>query len=348
MANPDQTSPAPRPPAQLVDPFGRRLHYLRLSVTDRCNLRCGYCMPKEGITKLPHAEILSLEELARVGRVAVGLGVDKIRLTGGEPLIRRDLPVLLAALAALRPRPDLRLTSNGILLAEQLDRLAAAGLGAVNISLDTLRPGRYGAITGLGPEEGRQAFAQVWRGIEAALARPGFTVKLNVVLLGGVNQDELADFAALTLTRRLAVRFIEYMPVGRGKRFARERFLPADQALAAAAGLGELTELPRRPGDGPARRFAIAGAMGELGVIHALSNHFCASCNRLRLSAEGRVVPCLFSEGGVDIKALLRGGADDAGLAQALITAAALKPQRHQQSSQSQSPGGCAMSRLGG
>ncbi|MFH1059624.1 MAG: GTP 3',8-cyclase MoaA [Pseudomonadota bacterium] len=334
--------------ARLVDPFGRRLHYLRLSVTDRCNLRCGYCMPQEGIAKLPHAEILSLEELGRAARVAVGLGVDKIRLTGGEPLVRRDLPVLMRSLAALNPAPDLRLTTNGILLAEALDRLMAVGLRAVNISLDTLRPERYGAITGLSPEAGRQAFAGVWRGIETALARPGLKVKLNVVLLAGVNQDELADFAALTLERRLAVRFIEYMPVGRGKRFDRERFLAADQALAAAAGLGELIELPRRASDGPARRLAIAGAAGELGVIHALSSHFCATCNRLRLSAEGRLMPCLFSETGVDLKALLRSGADDEALAQAFLTAAAQKPQRHHQSSRSQGPGGCAMSRLGG
>ena len=219
-------------PRRLVDPFGRRLHYLRLSVTDLCNQRCLYCMPQSGIAKLTHQEILSLEEQARVARVAHSLGVDKIRLTGGEPLLRRDLPVLLQALGGLDPRPDLRLTTNGRLLAAHLDRLVVDGVKAVNISLDTLQPQRYGLITGLGLEEGLKAFAAVWEGIQAALARPGLTVKLNLVLLNGLNHDELADFARLTLELPLAVRFIEYMPVGAAKAFTPERFLSADQALA--------------------------------------------------------------------------------------------------------------------
>ena len=173
-------------------------------------------------------------------------------------------------------------------------------------------------------------------------------VKLNLVLLNGLNQDELIDFARLTLDLPLAVRFIEYMPVGATTVFAPDRFFSADQALAALAGLGRLEDLPRLSGDGPARRFRLPGAAGELGVIHALSNHFCATCNRLRLSAEGRLVPCLFSAESLDLKPILRGGGDDAALAQALLAAAAMKPRHHRQSQTPAAPSGCAMSRLGG
>jgi cyclic pyranopterin phosphate synthase len=173
-------------------------------------------------------------------------------------------------------------------------------------------------------------------------------VKLNLVLLKGLNHDELVDFARLTLDLPLAVRFIEYMPVGAAKTFAPERFLSADQALTALAGLGFLEELPRQAGDGPAQRFRLPGAAGELGVIHALSNHFCVTCNRLRLSAEGRLVPCLFSARSLDLKPILRGGGDDAALAQAMLQAAAMKPRHHQQTQTLATPSGCAMSRLGG
>jgi cyclic pyranopterin phosphate synthase len=335
-------------PARLVDRFGRRLHYLRLSITDRCNLRCQYCMPSQGLAKLTHQEILTLEELSRVARVAVSLGVDKIRLTGGEPLLRRNLDSLLQTLGECTPRPDLRMTTNGILLAESLPMLIKRGVSTVNVSLDTLKPERYGAITGLDQEQGRRAFAQVWSGIEAALVSGRLAVKLNAVLLAGINDDEAADFARLTLGLPLAVRFIEYMPVGRHTPFVPQRFLSAEEMLAGLGSLGELIPLPSRESDGPAQRYRLEGALGELGVITALTSHFCANCNRLRLSAEGRLVPCLFSEQTVDIKAILRSGAGDDELAAALLAAAQAKPQRHEQSSSSHHPSGCQMSRLGG
>jgi GTP 3',8-cyclase len=337
-----------RPGPQLVDAFGRRLHYLRLSITDLCNLRCLYCMPSEGIAKLDHWEVLTLEELARVARVAVGLGVDKIRLTGGEPLLRRGLDRLLADLDAIRPRPDLRLTTNGLLLAERLPLLLRYGISTVNVSLDSLRPERYGQVTGLGPEAGAEALERVWQGVEAALASEALTVKLNVVLLGGVNEDEIGDFARLTLERPLAVRFIEYMPVGRHTPFQPQRFLPAEEVLKRLQELGKLETLPHRPSDGPAQRLRLAGARGELGVISALSSHFCAQCNRLRLSAEGLLVPCLFSEAALDLRPLLRDGASDQELAQALLQAAQAKPQEHHQGPASLQAAGCQMSRLGG
>jgi cyclic pyranopterin phosphate synthase len=319
-----------------------------MSVTDRCNLRCSYCMPADGVPKLPHAEVLTLEEMARVARLAVGLGVDKIRLTGGEPLLRHDLGVLLGCLDALRPRPDLRLTTNGLLLSPNLAMLAERGVSTINVSLDTLRPERYGPITGLGPERGARAFRRVWSALEEALAAGGITVKLNVVLLAGLNDDELEDFAGLTRELPLAVRFIEYMPVGRHKEFIPERFLSGAEVMDALAGLGEPEHLPTRPGDGPARRFRLPGAAGELGIITAVSSHFCTTCNRLRLSAEGRLLPCLFSEAGVELKPLLRGGADDRELAAAILRAAREKPAGHGQQAGGLDARGCPMSRLGG
>ncbi len=340
------------PPAasgsQLVDAFGRRLHYLRLSITDLCNLRCLYCMPAGGVEKLEHSQVLRLEELARVARVAVALGVDKIRLTGGEPLLRRGLDQLLAELKAISPRPDLRLTTNGLLLEEKLPLLIDSGVSTVNISLDSLQPETYGRITGLGPEGGEQALAALWRGVEAALKSGALQVKLNVVLLGGVNEEEIVDFASLTLDQPLAVRFIEYMPVGRRTTFEPKRFLPAGEVLERVGEIGAYEDLPARTGDGPAQRYRLAGARGELGIISALSSHFCGSCNRIRLSAEGRLVPCLFSEASVDLRPIIRGGADDEELAQALLQAAHNKPQGHHQEPANLHSAGCQMSRLGG
>ncbi len=347
MTQPNGQSPSFASPA-LCDRFGRRLHYLRLSVTDRCNLRCAYCMPPGGIDKLGHSQVLSLEELARVARCAVALGVDKIRLTGGEPLLRRDLSVLLAQLDALTPRPDLRLTTNGVFLEPNLSMLAEHGVSTINVSLDTLRPEAYGSITGLGPVQGPLIFERVWRGIEAALADGRLQVKLNVVLLGGVNQDEIEAFADLTRTRRLAVRFIEYMPVGRSQPYDQERFMAADAVLERLSALGGLSPLPARAGDGPAVRYRLAGAPGELGVISAVSSHFCAACNRLRLSADGRLVPCLHSGESLELLPELRGGCSDQRLMELIRRAAAEKPRSHRGLAGGTPHCGLPMSRLGG
>jgi cyclic pyranopterin phosphate synthase len=333
---------------QLVDPFGRRLNYLRLSVTDRCNLRCMYCMPQGGVEKLAHAQVLSLEEIARVAKVAVGLGVEKIRLTGGEPFMRRDLGVLLMALDLLRPKPDLRITTNGLLLEENLPLLLRYGVSTVNVSLDTLNPQDYGAITGMGQEHGPEAFNKVWKAVEAALATEKLNVKLNVVLLAGINGDQTDDFARLTQEMPLAVRFIEYMPVGRHTAYDESRFISSDQVLERLELLGDLETLPSNSGDGPARRFRLSGAKGELGVISAVTSHFCATCNRLRLSAEGSLVPCLLSEIKIDLMGLLRGSANDRELGDALMQAAASKPSGHGQQMAQLTTAGCPMSRLGG
>lgn len=338
----------PKAPRLLIDAFGRRLTYLRLSVTDRCNLRCTYCMPQGGVKKLDHQQVLTLEEIARVAKVAVSLGVEKIRLTGGEPFMRRDLGVLLMALDLLRPRPDLRITTNGILLKENLPLLQRYGVSTVNVSLDTLDENNFGAITGMGQENGRHLFRKVWQAIEAALAAENLTVKINVVLLAGSNDDQLEGFAKLTQNLPLAVRFIEYMPVGRHTAYDDSRFISSQEVLQMLNGLGELEQLPNRPGDGPARRFRLPGAKGELGIISAVTSHFCDTCNRLRLSAEGGLVPCLLSDAKLDLMALLRSGSDDNQLNDALLQAAASKPSGHGQAIARLKAAGCPMSRLGG
>lgn len=344
----EQTDKQPTKDA-LIDGYGRKLNYLRISVTDRCNFRCQYCMPTGGVRKLTHQEILSLEEITRVAKAAVGAGVEKIRLTGGEPLLRKNIEALLESLDALRPRPDLRITSNGFFLEEKLGALAKYGISTINISLDSLIPSRYGLITGLGEERGAAAYARVWRGINAALESGAFTVKLNMVVLAGENSDELLDFAALTQKYPLAVRFIEYMPVGRHTPFDRQRFMPANQILdILEKGLGKCNNLPVRPGDGPARRYQLEGAPGELGVISAVSSHFCDACNRLRLTADGRLAPCLFSNQTLDVRELLRNGAGRDELVQILSQAAAAKPKGHHQTASAHEGAGCPMSRLGG
>ncbi len=348
MSKPSHPHSPPQPLEQLVDPYGRRLHYLRLSITDRCNLRCTYCMPSQGVAKLAHDQVLTLEELVRVARAAVSLGVDKIRLTGGEPLLRRGLGVLLKALDRLRPRPDLRITTNGHFLAQHLPLLLQSGVSTLNVSLDTLDPEQYGEISGLGAQAGPRAFRRVWRGIQAALESGQVAVKINVVLLAGVNHDQARDFARLTRRLPLAVRFIEYMPVGRHQPFQARRFISGRQVLEELGQLGRLEPLPHRAGDGPARRYRLEGAMGELGVISAVSSHFCAQCNRLRVSAEGRLVPCLLSEVSLDLKPLLRAGCSERELKQALLRAARAKPRHHDQALDNLHGAGCSMSRLGG
>ena len=318
-----------------------------LSVTDHCNYRCQYCMPAGGLAKLTHGEVLKLEEMARVAKAAVGLGVEKIRLTGGEPLMRRNISVLLESLNQLSPRPELAITTNGFLLEQNLDLLARTRVKTINVSLDSLKPERYAKIIGLGSPRGEEAFKRVWQGIMAALKRGVFTVKVNQVVLRGVNDDEILDFARLGYEHELVVRFIEYMPVGRDKEFDAGQFMPADEVYNALKELGPMQELSSKANDGPARRLKPTGALGELGIISALSAHFCGTCNRLRLSADGSLVPCLFSEASVDLRKILRNGAKEPELVQALLK---VRPKAFRASRRAQGPcpDGLPMSRLGG
>lgn len=272
---------------KLVDPFGRLHNYLRVSVTDRCNLRCVYCMGAEGVDWLAPGEILRYEEIVEVVKTAVDLGVERVRITGGEPLVRPDLPLLIGELGRINGLKDLALTTNGLLLPELAGPLREAGLTRVNISLDSLQAETYHQLTGGG--DLRAALA----GIEAALQAGFSPVKINVVLMKGVNDREIPDFLKLATERPLHIRLIEYMPVGRENRTQKRCFLPASSALEAVAAAG-LHPVRQPMGVGPAKYYAIPGGRGTIGLITAVSRKFCSDCNRLRLTADGFLKPCLY------------------------------------------------------
>jgi GTP 3',8-cyclase len=305
------------------DSFGRRIDYLRLSVTDRCNLRCRYCMPEAGVEPLGHGQILSYEELLRVAAAAVRLGVRKIRVTGGEPLVRKGLVGFIGQLAGLPARPEVTLTTNGLGLAELAGELRAAGLSRVNVSLDTLRPERFARITR------RPGLERVLAGLAAAEAAGLTPIKLNMVPIAGENADEIVDFARLSLEHPWEVRFIEFMPVSSGLSYGPESRFPAAAILEQLQRLGSLEPLDRQGPSGPARLYRYAGGLGRIGVIPAVSEHFCGDCNRLRLTADGRIRPCLFSTEEIDLRSALRAGASDQALEQLLQQATGAKPERH-------------------
>ena len=324
------------------DSFNRPIEYLRISVTDRCNLRCVYCMPEEGVPQMRHAEILSYEEIARLARVIVGLGVSKLRVTGGEPLARKGVERLIAMLAAIPGVDDLSMTTNGTLLAGAAEGLARAGLRRVNISLDTLRPERFRAMTRRGELE------DVLAGMAAA-ERAGLTpIKINVVVIRGLNDNEVLDFAAKTVNEGWNVRFIEVMPLGDDPRWAHDGFVPsAEVRQRIEARFGPLAAVDGQ-GAGPARYYRIAGAEGTVGFISPLSEHFCFRCNRLRLTANGQLLPCLMSEQAVDMRPGLRSGASDEELRAQVLQAIRAKPAGHQMGKGIDRSAGTPMSRIGG
>ena len=276
-----------------VDPHGRRIEYLRLSVTDLCNLRCTYCVPAQGVRKIAHAEILTLEELAEVARSAIALGVTKVRITGGEPLIRRGLLSLIGALAGSPGLETLALTTNGTRLGEMARPLAEAGIQRVNVSLDSLDPGTFAQITRGGE------VASVVAGIDAALAA-GLPVKINAVLLAGINTGEIEALAAFARGRGLGLRFIELMPFDR----ALPLFSEADAVAALRTSGDEVTPLAPEPGEPHVRRFAHRGAV--VGFIAPVTRPFCGDCNKIRVTPEGAIKPCLASDYSVDVRAVLR------------------------------------------
>jgi cyclic pyranopterin phosphate synthase len=326
------------------DSYQRRIRYLRVSITDRCNLRCVYCMPEEGIPQIAHQDILRFEEVQRAVAVAISLGITQVRLTGGEPLARRSMVDLVNMLAQTPGLEGLALTTNGTLLAPLAEPLAQAGLQRVNISLDTLRPERYRAMTRRGE------LADALAGIEAAQHAGLHPVKINAVVMRGINDDEVVDLARCSVERGWHVRFIEVMPLGKEPALARMLFVPAAEIRARIeAALGPL-QPAEVPGNGPARTWRLAEAGdtgGSIGLISALSAHFCADCNRLRLSADGRVFPCLFSDLEIDLRGPLRAGADDEALRQVFLQAIASKGEGHQLD-RAVTTTGHLMSRVGG
>lgn len=309
--------------AQLRDGFSRSITYLRVSVTDKCNLRCSYCMPEAGLPWLRREEILTYEEIVAIVRAAASVGVRSIRLTGGEPLVRRDLERLVAALRAVPGIDDIALSTNGLLLADAAMNLRRAGLTRVNVSLDTLRADRFETIAR------RPGLQHVLAGIDAAIDAGLAPVKLNCVVMRGTNDDELADFAHLTRTRPVFVRFIELMPVRENLGMSGDAYLSSDELLARIGRTGDLTPSAGPSGNGPARYFAFAGAPGAVGVISPLSHDYCERCNRVRLTADGRLRLCLFGDYALDLRAPLRAGASEAELADLLRSAMLIKPERH-------------------
>jgi len=329
----------------LVDPWGRSITYLRISVTDRCNLRCIYCMPPQGVAWRPHSAIMRYEEIAEVVRVAAENGIRKVRLTGGEPLVRADLPRLVQMLSRIPGIEDKSLTTNGILLEHFAEPLARAGLNRVNISLDTLKPGRFARITRGGHLD------KVLRAIEIAEACNLSPIKINVVVMRGVNLDEVSDFARLTLEHPWEVRFIELMPIqdrtpwGEGLPSPSEAYVPLSEVMERLATLGlEPTEGGMEDG-GPATLYRLPGAKGTLGFISPLSEkEFCRRCNRLRLTADGNLRPCLMSDLEIPLLPALRAGQP---ILPFIKQAVALKPQGHQLSKHIK-PSARLMAEIGG
>jgi len=301
----------------LIDSFGRIADDLRISVTDRCNLRCTYCMPPEGMQWLPRSEILTYEEIDRLVGVFMGLGVHTVRLTGGEPLARRELHVLVEMLAA-RGVPDLSLTTNGVLLAGHAETLARAGLRRVNISVDSLLRHRFAEMTR------RDALERVMDGLRAAEAAGLQPIKLNCVVIRGTNDDEVVEFARFSRDTGFEVRFIEFMPLDADEAWTREAVVPSREVLARIDTVYPLE--PVRHGPEPATMWRFRdGARGAIGVIASVTEPFCSSCNRIRVTSDGQFRTCLFALEETDLRALLRGGAGDGEIADAVRAAVAGK-----------------------
>ena len=291
----------------LVDSLGRVVDDLRLSVTDRCNFRCVYCMPEEGMRWLPRDELLTFEELTRLASLFISTGTRVVRLTGGEPLVRRELPSLISMLAGLHPELDISLTTNGFLLREQATSLAEAGLRRVNVSLDSLRADRFARITR------RDCLGRVLEGITAARDAGLWPIKINCVVVRGFNDDEISAFAHLARETGVSVRFIEFMPLDASSMWGRDSVVPGEELLEAAEGEHPLRPVPS--GHDPASRYRFAdGAAGELGFINSVTEPFCDRCNRVRISPEGGLRTCLFSLEETDLRGPLRAGAADAEL----------------------------------
>lgn len=317
----------------MLDTYGREISYLRLSVTDRCNLRCRYCMPAEGICKKSQAEMLTEDEMILAVRAAASLGIRKLRLTGGEPLVKKNILSICRRAAAVEGIREVCLTTNGTLLPRMADGLRAAGVDRLNISLDTLDPAKYAYITRIGTLE------QALRGIDAALEAGFERLKINAVLIGGFNDDEIPALAALTRRYPADVRFIELMPMTETEAFGRPAYVPGSAVLSA---LPEL--LPAERYDGVARLYRLPGARGSVGVISAVSSHFCAACNRIRLTADGKLKPCLHSGQEFPIK-----GLDFDGMRREMERVIQAKPACHAPLSATQRSGaGRGMSQIGG
>ena len=308
---------------QLIDGFDRTISYLRLSVTDRCDFRCQYCMA-ETMQFLPRAEVLSIEELLRTAKLFTELGVKKIRITGGEPLIRRGVDALLQGIGQLPGLETLALTTNASHLTESALRLRQAGVNSINISLDSLRPERFRDITRIGKLE------TVLRGIDAAVQAGFEKIRLNAVILEGLNRDEVLPLTRFALDKQIGIAFIEEMPLGQVNLGSKVlSYVSSDELIGELSTHYALEPVSNSQTAGPSRNFLIAGTQTHVGFISPHSNNFCGSCNRLRISAEGRLLMCLGNEESIDLRQLMRAGDSDQSIKTAIIESLSLKPERH-------------------
>jgi cyclic pyranopterin phosphate synthase len=327
--------------APLKDSFNRRIDYLRISITDKCNLKCVYCTPVKAVKRFSTDDLLTDEEIVRFVKSASRHGLRKVRITGGEPLMRKSIITLTESLKQAGIT-DLSLTTNGTLLPDMAADLRKAGLDRVNISLDTLDRERYRGITRGGN------IRRVWKAIESAEKTGLVPVKINVVPIRGLNDDEIPRFASLTYDHDYHVRFIEFMPAVNDGTWTKDKYIRSDAVLKQISGLGQLTPLPFR-GSGPSRNFRLSGARGVIGIISPLSDHFCSHCNRLRLTSDGRLRPCLFSPHEVDIRTPMRSGISDTDLDRLFCKAVQMKPTGHSLSENpSRPPFLESMSKIGG
>jgi len=308
--------------SKITDNYDRQIDYLRISITDKCNLRCVYCMPEKGIKPFKQSEVLTDDEIVRFVRIARNYGVRKVRITGGEPLMRKNITHLISSIKETGIH-ELGLTTNGIKLSEHAAELKKAGLDRVNISLDTLDPQKYREITKQGD------ISLVLASIKEAEKQGLAPVKINMVPIRGINDDEILSFAKLTFENDFHIRFIEFMPASCNGMWKKDKCISSADVLKKITALGEIEEYAFR-GKGPSRNYRIKGAKGVIGVISPISDHFCGDCNRLRLTADGKIRPCLFSKKKIDIKTPMRKGATDQEIEDLLRKAIAIKPQKHE------------------
>jgi len=310
-------------PHILKDAFGRTVNNLRISVTDRCNFRCRYCMPEEGMVWLDRRALLTYEEISRLVHVVAGLGVTKIRLTGGEPLMRQELHLLVEKIARIPGIEDIALTTNGFFLAEQAVQLCKAGLTRVTVSLDSLQPGKFSAMVR------RDYFGKVWEALEIVEKLPLRPIKINAVIVRGMNDDEIENFAQLARTRPFHVRFIEFMPIGADDGWTIDKVFPTREIIERInAGAQKLVPVEFR-GAQPADRYRFDDGTGEIGFISSVSEPFCSDCNRIRLTSDGKLLTCLFSLHETDLKTMMRNGSTDEDLREAIMKAVWLKEEGH-------------------
>lgn len=307
----------------MVDAFGREINYLRISITDRCNLRCRYCMPETGVKNLGHSTILKLEEFARLVKVGTQVGIRKVRLTGGEPLVRKNINKLIADIAELNEIDDIALTTNGVLYADMAEDLKRAGLNRINFSLDTMNRSKFEYISR------RDNLDLVKKAIFKALELDMHPVKINTVLIKGFNDDEIMDFVALSREYPLHIRFIEFMPIGDLLFWDKDKMMTSQQIKEVIETEYQLTPNKNVRGNGPARYYKVVGGKGTVGFISPMSNHFCSECNRLRMTADGKLRGCLYAKQEIDLKAALAEGANDEELRELFLQAIDKKPARH-------------------